>query len=106
LIEACKEYRLGDAAIMLRMLLVLGQQDNRITRDTLEFILSQQKASGSFGYFAKDFDNTASLTVQLSWTVGISWVLADYAYSESSPTRLFDIPSKYDFAQPLVEQVE
>jgi hypothetical protein len=90
LILSCKDYRLGDVALILRMLLAAGQRGDRVVQDAVTYILSQQKLDGAFGYFAND-TNAELPQIHLAWTSGILWALSDFAFPEHSITRLFSV---------------
>jgi hypothetical protein len=78
LADACREYRLGEAAALLRALLVLGWADHRIVTDAVDMLVRQQTLSGAFGYTASDCDH-ARATDQRHWTQSLLVALSDLA---------------------------
>ena len=76
-VEAGKSYRLDELAVIARALIVLGAGGDRETRDALDYLLSQQRADGSFGYFAQDDEDPATGSARLAWTVAAVLALAE-----------------------------
>lgn len=64
---AYEDYRIEHLAILLHGLALLGWADHRITRDGLDFLLSQQQPSGAFGHPAHD-DPPTRAAAQRIWT--------------------------------------
>jgi len=91
LIHSLKDYNIGNAAMILRMLLLLGQKENRVVFDAIEYILSQQNPDGAFGYFANDLEEYKSLPIRLTWTLGTLWALADFAFPKYSISNMFSV---------------
>ena len=77
LADACREYRLGEAAALLRALLVLGWERHRVVADAVDFLIRQQTLDGGFGYTASD-DDRARVADQRRWTQGILVALAEF----------------------------
>lgn len=78
LIQACQDYRLGDAAVLLRAFIFAGRSAERVACDTISYLLSQQRPDGTFGYFASDADESALAAAHLAWTAGAVWALIDF----------------------------
>ncbi len=89
LITSCKDYRLVDAALLIRTLALLGQRDDRVVRDAIAYLLSQQNAVGAFGYFASNADEATLLPLRLNWTLAVLWALCDVEHAEQSVSRRF-----------------
>jgi hypothetical protein len=77
LTDACREYRLGEAAALLRGLLVLGWAYQRVTVDAVRFLLRQQTLTGGFGYTASD-DTSDRAADQRRWTQSLLVALSDF----------------------------
>jgi hypothetical protein len=88
-IRSCRNYELGDAAVIVRALVLVGRGGDRITRDAVDYLLSQQTPGGGFGYFATDVADDRIADQRLTWTVAVLWALVDFSFREDSPTRFF-----------------
>jgi hypothetical protein len=78
LIQACQDYRLGEAAVLLRTLIFVGRGGERVACDTVMYLLSQQRPDGAFGYFARDEAESTLKAAHLAWTTGAVWALVDF----------------------------
>jgi hypothetical protein len=78
LMQACQDYRLGDAALIVRALVLLGRGGERVVRDAVSYLLSQQRADGAFGYFALDAEGAELDAAHLAWTAGAVWALVAF----------------------------
>jgi hypothetical protein len=88
-IASCRNYALGDAAVIVRGLVLAGRGGDRITRDAVDYLLSQQTPSGGFGYFPTEGDDDGVADHRLTWTIAVLWALVDFSFREDSPTRFF-----------------
>lgn len=90
LLKACRDYRLDEAALVLRAVRLLGGAD-RIVRDVTDYLLSQQTPEGGFGYLARDEDDEACEAARLNVTLAVVWALSEVptaaAFSRSSASR-------------------
>ena len=77
LLDACGEYRLGEAALLLRALAAIGWTGHRVVIDSVDFLLRQQTMDGAFGYTASD-DDATRLIDQRRWTQSLLVALADF----------------------------
>jgi hypothetical protein len=101
LLTAAHNYQLGDAATLLRALALLGRRTDRLTRDAISYLLSQQRPDGAFGYLAGTVPAPADIDVHLAWTLGGLWALLDIVFPQYSPTRLFSLaPTPVSVSQP------
>lgn len=91
LTHAYEKYGLGDIAVIIRALALIGYRQDRVTKDAVAYLLSQQRSNGAFGYFANDSAGEEATSVHVNWTSGVLWALLDFAYPELSPTRLFSL---------------
>jgi len=90
LVNALREYRLGDAAAILRILLLADPGDRkRLVCDAVEYLVSQQRPDGAFGYVADDSKQDACVSIHLDWTLAALWALADFGFAARSVTVLF-----------------
>jgi hypothetical protein len=88
LIGACRDYRLDEAAVILRALLRTGPAAGRVVRDAADYLLSQQTPDGAFGYLAQDEESAASTAARLNITLSALWALSEIRalYRDGSPT--------------------
>jgi hypothetical protein len=78
LIRARHDYRIGDAGLIL-CVLILGSRHRRLVRDGVETLLGQQRMDGSFGYSARsDQADDAERHTRLVWTARVVWALSCY----------------------------
>lgn len=77
LADACREYRLGEAAALLRGLIVLGWTRHRVVTDAVDFLTRQRTYGGGFGYTVSDHQ-AARGSDQRRWTQSILVALADF----------------------------
>ncbi|WP_255989928.1 DUF6895 family protein [Chitinolyticbacter albus] len=89
LIASCKEYRLIDAAQLVRSLVLLGHAKDPVLRDAVEYLLSQQTPAGAFGYFASSEQEATIAAIRLNWTLAVLWALVDADYPQHSISRRF-----------------
>jgi len=66
LIDTCKQYRLAEASVILRMLLMIGEKQDRLISDTVIYLLNQQNSKGAFGFFVNDSEGSELLPVYLN----------------------------------------
>jgi hypothetical protein len=83
LIQACQDYRLADAAAIVRALALVGLGGERVTRDAVSYLLSQQRPDGAFGYFARDEEGREFEAAHMALTAAAVWALADFAASQT-----------------------
>jgi hypothetical protein len=89
LVRSCQDYCLSDAAVLLRVCILMGQKNDRVVRDAIEYFLSQQTPDGRFGYSAIDDQHPESTAFYLSWAVAVQWALMDFAFPGETATRRF-----------------
>ena len=83
-VRAVRDYRLGDAAVLVMVLIIAGHESGRIVRDVVEALLAQQRFDGSFGYAAADVEDDAVASLRVSWTARAVCALAAYLQPESA----------------------
>jgi len=93
LVQTCKQYRIAEATVILRLLILIGKKQDRVACDAVTYILSQQNSKGAFGFFMNDASESELLHVHLNWTLAALWAPADFAFSEFSISALFSVAS-------------
>jgi hypothetical protein len=76
--QACQDYRLTDAAAIIRAFILIGGGE-RVVCDAVSYLLSQQQPDGAFGYFASDAGGKELEAAHLAWTAGCLWALVEFA---------------------------
>ena len=74
-VRAFRDYRLGDAAIIVSAIALGGGEQDRAVRDVVGALLAQQRIDGSFGYAATDVEDDTVAALRRLWTARIVWAL-------------------------------
>ncbi|MFF7234597.1 DUF6895 family protein [Streptomyces sioyaensis] len=84
--DACKDYRLGHIAGIVRDSTRAGRAQHRVTRDAIAFLLAQQSPCGAFGRPACD-DPAVRERTMMSWTQSVVTALATvHTTRDTAPT--------------------
>ncbi len=63
----------------MRALVLFGRGGERVARDAVSYLLSQQRPDGAFGYFARDEEGPEFVAAHVVLTAACAWALADFA---------------------------
>ena len=86
LVDACRGYRLGEAAGLLRSLVLLGSVGDRVVLDAVDFLVRQQTPGGAFGYTATDADHVRAAD-QRNCTQCLLVALSEFEHASSRRDR-------------------
>lgn len=82
-VRAFRDYRLGDAAIIVSLIALGGGAKDRAVRDVVDALLAQQRLDGSFGYAASVVESGDVSALRRLWTARITWALEGIAQPDA-----------------------
>lgn len=73
-----QSYKLHELATILRALVLIGEWNDRICRDGIAYLLSQQRFDGGFGYLGSASEAKEAPSLRLAWTLAILMLIDTY----------------------------